>query len=215
MPRPRFEKLPAERREALLEAAAKEFAAHGYEGASLNRILDAAGVSKGAAYYYFDDKADLFLTTVAHFMAQITPPEVLGPQSDLTAETFWPWVSMLYRRPFAVIADRPWAFGVVKAAGKLPPEMAENSPVGERARQINAFLGALIAQGQRLGVIRTDVADDLLLAFFKAVDDAGDHWLLRHWDELSPEEMEHTLDRIIDMLHRALAPVRTANGGKQ
>ena len=49
MPRPRFNKLSAEKRECILEAAAKEFAAHGYDGASLNRILDETGISKGAA----------------------------------------------------------------------------------------------------------------------------------------------------------------------
>ena len=57
MPRPRFNKLTAEKRESILEAAAKEFATHGFEGASLNQILSNAGISKGAAYYYFDDKA--------------------------------------------------------------------------------------------------------------------------------------------------------------
>ncbi len=62
MPRPRFNKLAPEKRERIMEAAAKEFAAYGYEGASLNRILEQAEVSKGAAYYYFDDKADLFVS---------------------------------------------------------------------------------------------------------------------------------------------------------
>jgi AcrR family transcriptional regulator len=50
-----------------LEAAAKEFVAHGFEAASLNRILDDAGISKGAAYYYFDDKTDLYATTTLHY----------------------------------------------------------------------------------------------------------------------------------------------------
>ena len=40
MPRPRFYKLSAPKRERILEAAAKEFTAHGYDGASLNQILD-------------------------------------------------------------------------------------------------------------------------------------------------------------------------------
>ena len=42
------------------EVAAREFGEHGFEGASLNHILAEAGVSKGAAYYYFEGKADLF-----------------------------------------------------------------------------------------------------------------------------------------------------------
>ena len=56
MPRPRIARLAEDKRTRILEAAAKEFAAAGYENASLNRILEHAGLSKGAAYYYFDDK---------------------------------------------------------------------------------------------------------------------------------------------------------------
>ena len=64
MPRPRFLKLDDERRDTIMEAAAKVFAAEGYHGASINQILQNAGLSKGVAYYYFEDKADLFATTI-------------------------------------------------------------------------------------------------------------------------------------------------------
>src|SRR5262249_1214418 len=38
MPRPRFERIAPEKRDAVLDAAAKEFAEHGYDDASMNRI---------------------------------------------------------------------------------------------------------------------------------------------------------------------------------
>ena len=66
MPRPRFKKLAADKRAAIIEAAGVEFAAHGFQGASLNAIIAAAGISKGAFYYYFDDKADLFATVIEY-----------------------------------------------------------------------------------------------------------------------------------------------------
>ena len=88
MPRPRFYKLPEEKRERILEAAAKEFTAHGYDGASMNRMLDEAGISKGAAYYYFDDKADLFATAVQHYSEELFASVAFDPAS-LTAENFW------------------------------------------------------------------------------------------------------------------------------
>jgi AcrR family transcriptional regulator len=47
MPFPRYNKLPVEKRERLMEAAAKEFAAYGFEDASLNRILETVKTSKG------------------------------------------------------------------------------------------------------------------------------------------------------------------------
>jgi AcrR family transcriptional regulator len=47
MVRPRFAKLSQSQQEAILRAALDEFAAHGFHDASLNRVIDAAGISKG------------------------------------------------------------------------------------------------------------------------------------------------------------------------
>jgi AcrR family transcriptional regulator len=64
MVRPRFAKVPPEQQEAILAAALEEFAAHGFYGASLNRVIEAAGISKGSMYYYFDSKEDLYAHVV-------------------------------------------------------------------------------------------------------------------------------------------------------
>ena len=60
MPKRRFDKLDPELRGRILKAAALEFGTHGYADASLNRIVEQAGISKGSMYYYFEDKEDLF-----------------------------------------------------------------------------------------------------------------------------------------------------------
>ena len=51
-------------RQSLLTAGKKEFLAHGYKGASLRRICADAGVTTGALYFFFDNKADLFAEIV-------------------------------------------------------------------------------------------------------------------------------------------------------
>jgi AcrR family transcriptional regulator len=50
---------------------AQEFANYGFEDASINRILENAKMSKGAAYYYFEDKADLLATTVQYCVQRL------------------------------------------------------------------------------------------------------------------------------------------------
>src|SRR4051794_40600447 len=47
-------------RHRLLDAAATVFAEHGYRAASVDAIASAAGVTKGAVYWNFDSKEDLF-----------------------------------------------------------------------------------------------------------------------------------------------------------
>lgn len=47
------------RRQELLDAARALFVAKGYDNTSINDIIDAVGVSKGALYYYFASKAEI------------------------------------------------------------------------------------------------------------------------------------------------------------
>lgn len=47
-------------RATILGAAAKLFAAHGFDGTSLNDVAQAVGVTKAAVYHYFPTKKDIF-----------------------------------------------------------------------------------------------------------------------------------------------------------
>ncbi|WP_214367241.1 TetR/AcrR family transcriptional regulator [Pseudonocardia sp. H11422] len=60
MPTDTWHRLPAARRQAVLEAAEAEFAARGFSGGSLNAIARNAKVSKGSLFQYFTDKAELY-----------------------------------------------------------------------------------------------------------------------------------------------------------
>ena len=50
---------PEGTRALLVEKAFREIHAHGYAGASLDRILASSGLTKGALYHHFKSKADL------------------------------------------------------------------------------------------------------------------------------------------------------------
>jgi AcrR family transcriptional regulator len=50
-----------ERREQILGGARRCFAEHGYEGATVARLEQAIGLSRGAIFNYFDSKEDLFV----------------------------------------------------------------------------------------------------------------------------------------------------------
>lgn len=205
MPRPRFDKLSAEKRERILEAAAKAFAANGYEGASLNQILADANISKGAAYYYFDDKADLFATTILHYSQELMA-DSLTDLTAFTAVTFWDELTAVYRHQFISFAERPWVFGVVKAGGSLSAEMVTEGPLAELWEQAQFLLVQLLQRGRELGVIRDDLPEELLMSLVAAVDDAHDRWLFDHWSALSTTDLEQAATRIGDILRRLLSP---------
>ena len=58
-------------RQKLLGSAKQEFLEFGYEKASLRRICKNAGVTTGALYFFFKDKADLFDALVHDFADEI------------------------------------------------------------------------------------------------------------------------------------------------
>lgn len=205
MPRPRFARLSAAKQERILEAAAREFTANGYEGASLNRILQEAGISKGAAYYYFDDKADLYATTVQHYSQELFDSVAFDP-GQLTTENFWQELAALYRRQFTQFAARPWVFGVAKAGGSLSPEALAEGPLAEMWQRAQFLLAQLLQQGRALGVIRDDLPDELLLSWLIALDDVHDRWLAANMERQSTADLEAAALRISDALRRLLAP---------
>ncbi len=50
----------AEKMEKILQGAMQEFLAHGYASTSMDRVAEAAGVSKATVYSHFQDKKGLF-----------------------------------------------------------------------------------------------------------------------------------------------------------
>src|SRR5918912_684927 len=54
----------AEREESMLDAAGSAFARHGFHGASMDAIADAAGISKPMLYNYFGSKEGLYAAYV-------------------------------------------------------------------------------------------------------------------------------------------------------
>ena len=116
MPLPRFQRLDPERRRIILDAAAREFAEHGFRGASYNGIIAQAGVSKGAMYYYFDDKVDLFLAVVSDAFGDLASSFGRFPEVD-SPEPFWAALGDLFMDLWNAIAGDERALGIAHRVG--------------------------------------------------------------------------------------------------
>lgn len=58
-------------RERLLAAARRLFGERGYEATSIESVLEASGVARGALYHHFHSKADLFDAVLAEVLIEI------------------------------------------------------------------------------------------------------------------------------------------------
>lgn len=205
MPRPRFEKLAPEKREQILETAAKAFAAHGYDGASLNQILADAGISKGAAYYYFDNKADLYMTTLTRYAEELIESIDLD-FSDVTAVTFWPAMQKMYEQQFIQYAERPWVFGVAKSGGPVDLEALMQGDLGDYWQDVEGLLENILRQGIALGVVRNDLPEELLFSLVLALDETHDRWLVKRLPAMSQEELQAAAAQMVGLLKKLLSP---------
>lgn len=94
MPKDTFFNLPDDKRQAILDLAIEEFAAHDYKNASISRIVERAGIAKGSFYQYFVDKKDLYLYLVDRAMQEKRDfmSQTRMPQPDMDVFAFIRWL---------------------------------------------------------------------------------------------------------------------------
>ena len=77
-------------RRKLIRTARRLFAKHGYAGVSIEQIVRSAGVTRGALYYYYEEKAHLFgavATSIAEEIAErVTAVAADEPRPELHLE---------------------------------------------------------------------------------------------------------------------------------
>src|SRR5260221_4229559 len=203
MPRPRFEKLDAIRRAAILSSAAEEFAEHGFEAASYNRIIERSGISKGAMYYYFDDKEDLFVTTLTDAVRRLVV-EVGNVEAATTKEAFWEEVEAWYRRSLQLFQADPAAMGLVRSLMKSVKRGSGITALSELRRFGRRFMDEFIQRGQALGAIRSDLPEGLLTRVLMSLEEATNLWLADNLEELGAVQMDD-LSRTMTALYRRVA----------
>ncbi|GLF95441.1 TetR/AcrR family transcriptional regulator [Streptomyces yaizuensis] len=168
-PLPRFHRLPAERRQAILGVARRYFAEQGPEGASYNKIIEAAGMSKTAAYQYFDGRDDLLAAVLDDVLERL-----------LAALGTW----QPARDPAAFRAALETGTRALSAhLREHPDDLVLAGAAAARAGGTvwTGWFTSVVADGQRIGVIRTDVDRELLVAATESVLRAGDAWALAAW----------------------------------
>jgi AcrR family transcriptional regulator len=202
MSRARFDNLEPKRQQKLFESAADEFADRGYDGASLNRILEKSGMSKSSLYYYFDDKADLFTTLVERATAYLLR-EVGGFDIDkLTTDNYWSEIEALSRRSADVMSRNDWYLKLGRAFYRLRGDKRNLSHLAGFLDLSRRWVEAFVCKGQELGVVRTDLPDSLLIDSAMSLTEVLDRWGVDHWNDYDAAERMEILATQVGMLKR-------------
>ncbi len=146
-----FEKLPYERRQAILDAAAAVFAQKGYFQAGIAEICQAAGISNGALYKYFGSKSGLFSTLLGQTL------ELLRQRSQEMSQgqiPFWQRMERIMAQVEPFIAEYRDYFMIYMDLGS--PHMAEfAAEISDRFEgQSVQFFRDLVEQAKSEGQLR-------------------------------------------------------------
>jgi AcrR family transcriptional regulator len=198
--------LTPERRRRLLETAAREFAANGYEHASLNAIIRDCDMRKSSFYHYVGSKAALFDVVVQEAMNELARVLNIPAPRELAGPHYWDAVIRLVTEVLAVAARGDW-YADVGRLFYLPDAPVQNSPtMREVLQSIGEWLSQALASGRACGAVRDDLPLSLQMALVSDVLRCLDGWSLQHLHEY-PKHAQADITRLqIDILRRLLAP---------
>jgi AcrR family transcriptional regulator len=202
MPRQRFFNLSADARARLLGIALEEFARYGFVDASLNEILAKAGLSKGVYYYYFDDKEDLFATTLEHAVDASLARHPIPTFELATAKAFWATAEKGLRAWAESLKD---AEPILRALRHVGHEQRHNPRFAALLARGQVFWRTLIAAGQSAGRVRKDLPVEVLVELVEAADHILDRNLLAAKTPVTPKVVAKHLALLLDTARRVLS----------
>lgn len=206
MPLPRFETLDQTRRGAILRSASDEFAKCGFTAASYNTIIRNAGLSKGAMYYYFADKADLCRTVLEQVFEELY--QEVGDVGEFDdARSYWAAIHDLTERASTVMFQRP----DLAALSRLTYGEGSNSAVLEpMVQRAEAWVTQLLERGQAVGAVRDDLPLAYLAATAMGVLVHADRFLALQLGSTPPAELERLSLATLDLVERLVRPAGPA-----
>ncbi len=208
----RYKRMDPDTQRRILDAARAEFLEHGYEAASINRIIQAAGINKGSLYYYFEDKADLFVKvmqaveqTMIAAVADLDLTRILkSPPSD-----FWGYLESASLQKIAFAIQYPDLTRLSTEFYFQATKPAASPSFKAYLAQARDSLKDLLRMGQVQGAVRDDLPLELLTDLTFGVSEIMNRPILEQLESLEtwgPDEITRYTEPQIEMLRRMLAP---------
>ena len=146
----------------LLAVATRLFAEKGFEGTSVQEIVDTAGVTKGAMYHYFNSKDDLLYEIYHRLLAmQTTRLEQIAGGSGTVDERVRAAAADVIGISFDHMDELIVFF---RSMHMLPRD--KRMAVRAQRRTYHERFRALVEEGQRAGLFKPALPADLVVQFF-------------------------------------------------
>ena len=185
--------------DAVRTAAVDLFAKHGFAHTSVQQIVDAAGVTKGAMYHYFRSKDDLLVGIYEHLLTlQGEHLAAIVATEGTTAQRLRAACIDVIETSIEFLDEGTVFF---HSAHMLPA--VKQLDVTQRRRIYNDQFAALIEAGQHEGVYRTDIPRAVLVAnFFSDL-----HYLPQWYSADGPEDAALIAAQLTDLFLAGISAI--------
>jgi len=148
----------AERTRAeIIEVAAAAFAAGGYDGVSMNDLVRASGLTKGAFYFHFASKDDLALATFRAKQAELIAKLAAGADDAAEAPSAAARLRDLLLRRAALLRADPSLRVVSRLGSDLNVRFGPGSEYASFLDLAHRLIVDLVTEGQRSAELRADL----------------------------------------------------------
>lgn len=148
--------------ERLLSTATKLFAEHGFEGTSVQDLVEAAGLTKGAMYHHFASKEDLLYEIYARVLrTQLERLEKFAAEEGPVAERLRDAAADVVVTTIGSLEDVTIFFRSMQHLS-----VQKQREVRRERRRYHETFCAMVAEGQRSGSFRDDVPPSLVADYF-------------------------------------------------
>jgi AcrR family transcriptional regulator len=187
MPRVSQDHLDA-RRHQILDGARVCFARYGYEGATVRRLEEATGLSRGAIFHHFRDKESLFLALAeddAHRMADVVAREGLV---------------QVMRNLLSTPDGADWLGSRLELSRRLRTDPEFRARWAERSEQLTIATRRRLERQREAGNLRDDIDVAVLTSYLELVLEG----LVSHLAMgLPADDLEPVLDLVESSVRRA------------
>ncbi len=201
MPKSTFQNLLEEKKKIIEETSIREFAAFGYDKASINRIVERCKIAKGSFYQYFDDKKDLFL-----YLLKIVGEKKLKYMSPILKNPdqydFFTLIRELFASGLKFAADNPelTLIGIWLFKSKNHPIYKEVMDMGMQKIQ-DVYVGLL-----KQAISKKEIRDDINLDFISYIISSMNINMMEYYfqnikrGEADMQKIDKDIIKIVDLL---------------
>ena len=160
----KFENLPEDKRNRIIQVCIEEFAVNGYDKTSTNTIVKKLGISKGALFLYFKNKKELFLYLMDKLSFDFfeSYQEMLKQHGHPEKLDLFEGINHALEYYKTLTHENPFGFMFLqKALLNTPPELKEE--IEEKHNHIHELLIQTINMDSFKKDIDADIALDIII----------------------------------------------------